>query len=111
DNWFKNVGPTSFDLTHILNLASVVQLPGRFDLGLNFSYSSASPLTATVAAVDLDGDGIVADVLPGSTVGAFNRGLGRSDLVRLVDQFNQTYAGKRDAGGRAIPVLKLPAGY
>jgi hypothetical protein len=44
-------------------------------------------------------------------VNAFNRGLGREDLVRLVDQFNQTYAGTTDSHGRAIDQLTLPATY
>ena len=34
---------------------------------------------------------------------AFNRGLGRADLERLVAQFNQTYAGKLDGKGATIP--------
>jgi hypothetical protein len=44
-------------------------------------------------------------------VNAFNRSLGRSDLVRLVDAFNQTYAGTKDPHGRSIPRLILPASY
>ena len=40
---------------------------------------------------------------------AFNRGIGRADLERLVVQFNQTYAGKNGAQGAPIPRLALPA--
>ena len=50
-------------------------------------------------------------MLPGTTAGEFNRGLGRADLVRLVDQFNQTYALTRDAQRRIIPRITLPASY
>jgi hypothetical protein len=88
----------------------VVQLPWRFDLGLNFSYSSAPPFSAIVGGIDFNGDGTTGDLLPGTTAGAFNRGLGRADLVRLVDQFNQTYA-LPDPRGRTIPRITLPATY
>ena len=57
------------------------------------------------------GQGTTGDLLPGTTVNAFNRGLGSADLVRLVDRFNQTYAGTNDSHGRLIPRLTLPADY
>jgi hypothetical protein len=37
--------------------------------------------------------------------------MGRADLERLVAQFNSTYAGAKDAQGRTIPLLTLPAHY
>ena len=94
-----------------MNLAGVAQLPWRFELGLNFSYSSAPPFNAYVGGIDFNGDGTTDDLLPGTTLGQFNRGLGRADLVRLVDQFNQTYGGTTDPHGRAIPRLTLPDHY
>jgi hypothetical protein len=105
-----NVGPLERDYRQIANLAAVAQLPRGFDLALNFSYSSASPFTASIGA-DLNGDGTTNDLLPGTTVNAFNRGMGRSDLERLVAQFNQTYAGKNDAQGKLIRAITLPASY
>jgi len=44
-------------------------------------------------------------------VNAFARGIGRTDLERLVAQFNPTYAGAKDAQGRSVPYLMLPARY
>jgi hypothetical protein len=41
-------------------------------------------------------------------VGAFNRGLGREDLERLVDEFNRTKAGTPYRSGTLEP-LALPA--
>jgi hypothetical protein len=111
DNWLQNSGPTDFDFTQIANLAGVVQLPWRFELGLNFSYSSAPPFSAFVRGIDFDGDGTIDDLLPGTTVNAFNRGMGRADLERLVTQFNQTYAHTSDPHGRFIRPLTLPARY
>jgi hypothetical protein len=111
DNWFENRGPVATDITHIVNLAGMVQLPRRFELGLNFSFSSVPPFSAYVGGIDFNGDGTKDDLLPGSTVNAFNRGMGRTDLERLVAQFNQTYAGKKDAQGASIRPLTLPARY
>ena len=53
--------------------------------------------------IDLNGDGTTGDLLPGSTVNAFNRGMERRDLERLVAEFNQNYAGKTDGPGRSYP--------
>jgi len=116
DNWLQNRGPLSTDFTHIVNLSGVAQLPLKFELGLNFSYLSAPAFSAFVGGIDFNGDGFEAsppsgDLLPGTTMGAFNRGLGTADLVRLVEQFNQTYAGTTDPHGRVIPHLNLPDHY
>jgi hypothetical protein len=109
-NWLENTGPLPTDFTHILNLAGVTHLPWGFELGLNFSFASAPPFNAFVGGIDFNGDGTTGDLLPGSTMGQFNRGLGSSDLVRLVNQFNQTYAGTI-VHARAVPHLTLPNDY
>ncbi len=109
-DWLQNTGPLGTP-PHILNLAGVVELPWRFEMGLNFSCSSAPPFSAYLGGIDFNGDGTTGDLLPGTTVNAFGRGLGESDLVRLVDQFNQTYAGTTDAQSRSIPHVVLPAQY
>ena len=111
DDWLSNRGPLANDITHIVNLAGVVQLPRRFRLGFNFSYASAPPFSAFVGGSDFNGDGTTDDLLPGTTVNAFNRGLGRAELKSLVAQFNQTHAGRVDAKGAAIPRLVLPERY
>jgi hypothetical protein len=111
DDWLGNRGPLDRDITHIVNLAGVVQLPWRFQLGLNFSYASAPPLSAFVGGNDFNGDGTTGDLLPGTTVNAFNRGMGRSELESLVAQFNQTKAGTFDAKGEEIHTLTLPEHY
>jgi hypothetical protein len=111
NDWLENRGPLSTDLPHILNFAGVARLPQQFELALNFSYSSAPPFSAYVGIIDFNGDGTTGDLLPGSTVNAFNRGLGKAELNRLVESANQTYAGKSDAQGSLIPMLTLPDQY
>jgi hypothetical protein len=44
-------------------------------------------------------------------VDAFNRGVERSDLERLVAKFNQASAGSKDAAGAIIRPVTLPAHY
>jgi hypothetical protein len=68
DHWLQNYGPLTTDLTQIVNLASVIRLPWRFELGLNFSYLSAPPLAAYVGGIDFNGDGTSSDLLPGTTL-------------------------------------------
>jgi hypothetical protein len=111
DDWLDSRGPLAYDITHILNLAGVVHLPRRFRLGFNFSYASSPPFSAFVGGSDFNGDGTADDLLPGTTVNAFNRSLGRAELERLVAQFDQTHAGKLDAKGATIPRLTLPERY
>jgi hypothetical protein len=111
DDWQSNRGSLDRDLTHIVNLAGVVQLPWRFQLGFNFSYASAPPFSAFVGGSDFNGDGTTNDLLPGTTVNRFNRGLGRAELESRVAQFNQIYAGTVDPKGAPIPRLVLPSRY
>jgi hypothetical protein len=115
DQWHQPNRPLSIDYTHIVNLAGVVELPRQFELGLNFSYASAPPFSPTVGSgttgIDFNGDGTPGDLLPGTVLGQFNRGQGKADLARLVNQFNQTYPGTLDAQGRIIPRITLPASY
>ncbi len=61
--------------------------------------------------MDLNGDGTSGDLLPGTKVNQFNRGLGKSDLRRLVDDFNTRYAGEQDAAGNLIPPITLPSKF
>jgi hypothetical protein len=111
DDWLSNYGPLANDVTHIVNLAGVKQLPWHLRLGFNFSYASAPPFSAFVGGNDFNGDGTTDDLLPGTTVNVFNRRLGHRELETLVTQFNQTYAGKLDGKGALIPALTLPERY
>src|SRR5262249_22553416 len=71
----------------------------------------APPFSAYVGGMDFNEDGRrTDDLLPGSTVNAFNRGKGPKDLEQLVSQFNSK-AGQLDTANTAIPMLTLPAQY
>ena len=111
DDWFENYGPLPTDLRHILNLSGFVELPRRFQLSFSVSAYSRPPFSAFVSGVDFNGDGTQNDLLPGTHVNQFNRGLGRGDLARLVERYNQEVAGKPLPNGQPAPRLTLPADY
>ncbi len=111
DNPLSSYGSLDRDIRHILTVSGAAQLPARFQLGWIFTYNSRPPFTAFLGGIDLNGDGTTGDLLPGTKVNQFNRGLNKNDLVRLIQNFNLYYSGKKDALGRNIPVITLPASF
>jgi len=107
DDPLDNKGPLDRDFRDILNLSGLAVLPMRFQLGLILTYLSKPPFSAFLGGIDLNGDGTTGDLLPGTRVDQFNRGLNKDDLQHLVDQFNSFYAGARDAKGTYIRPIVL----
>lgn len=107
DNWFANYGPTG--ARHILNVSALVDLPWGVQVGFISAMSSRGPVMPSVSNVDLDGDGIDTTPIPGVDFNCFNRGCGKDDLSQAIAAWNQTFAGKKDAGGDTIPTLIDPA--
>jgi hypothetical protein len=107
----SNYGPLNTDFRHILALSGLGQLPAQLQLGFFLTYVSRPPFSVVLGNLDLNGDGTKGDLLPGTKVNQFNRGLGKQDLKRLIDVFNKTYAGKKDANGTLIPLIALPTQY
>jgi len=111
DDWLANSGPAPTDVTQVFNTAGTVRLPGAVVLGFNFTYSSTPSFSVFLGDTDFNGDGTKGDLLPGTAVNAFNRGMDRADLERLVVNFNQGVAGTKDGQGAVIPAVTLPARY
>lgn len=109
DKWNDSYAPQG--ARQILNISGVVDLPWGFQIGIISSSSSRSPQMAFVTGVDLNGDGTSTEPLPGLDFYCLNRGCGKSDLSKAVDNWNSTYAGKKDARGQNINGLALPANY
>jgi hypothetical protein len=63
---------------------NIAQLPRRFEVGVNFSYSSTPPFGAYIGQIDFYNDATNSDLLLGTTANAFYRGMGRADLEQLV---------------------------
>jgi hypothetical protein len=111
DDPLANYGPLTTDSRHILAVSGLARLPLHFQLGYFSTYVSRPPFSVVLSGIDMNGDGTVGDLLPGTTVNQFNRALGKSDLQRLIATFNQTYAGKLDARGTLLPLITLPSHY
>jgi hypothetical protein len=110
DNWFENYGPLPTDQRHVLNLSGFVELPWRLQLAVSVAAYSAPPFSPYISGIDFNGDGTMDDLLPGTTVNQFGRGLDKGDLARLVEAYNQQVAGRPTAGATA-PLLALPDAY
>jgi hypothetical protein len=112
DDWFENYGPLPTDQRHVLNLSGFVELPWRIQAAFSVSAYSRPPFTVHVANIDFNGDGTLNDLLPGTRVNQFGRGLDRNDLARLVDEYNHEYAGRPFGVGNVLaPQLTLPDHY
>jgi hypothetical protein len=106
-------GPSTLDRTHQLNFGGYFDLPVSFRLGFVSHFWSALPtsiqvptaaggITASPGEIffsDFTGDGTVGDLLPGTKVGDFGRGVSVSGLSTLINKFNA-----------AAPTMLTPAG-
>ena len=110
DNFFQYYGPQG--PRSILNVSGIIDLPWKFQASFISSYSSRSAFQPVIPGVDLTGSGTSGFPLPGMGDSLFNAGLGKSDLTRLINQYNQTYAGKKGPNpGQTFPTLTAPQNY
>ncbi len=109
DHWNSSWGPQG--ARHILNVSGLVDLPWGLQLGVISQTSSKGPAMANISGVDLTGDGTTTEPLTGLAYNCLNRGCGRSELEGALANWNQTYAGKKDALGKTIPAVILPSSY
>ena len=117
-NWLASWGPQAGHQTFSGSI--VVALPWGIQASGITLFQSAAPFQPFLSGVDLNGNGLFAVAgaspypgppLPGSGFNEFGVSKGKSDLVQLVNEFNQTYAGKTDPLGHPIPFITLPANY
>lgn len=106
-------GPSTLDRTNQLNFGGYFDLPASFRVGFVSHFWSALPTSIQVPTLsggttadpgeiylsDFTGDGTVGDLLPGTKVGSFGRGVGVSGLNTLINNFNS-----------AAPTMLTPAG-
>jgi len=109
--WFRGYG--EYLPHHDLNVAIVSDLPWGFTLSINNSFISRTPMTASVSNLFLPGTVPAGSSfpLPGLAYGSLNAGTSKSDLTNLVNTFNTTIAGTKDAKGVPIKPLALPPDY
>ncbi|MBK5290798.1 MAG: TonB-dependent receptor [Acidobacteriia bacterium] len=110
DNWFSSWGPTGSN--HNLNISGLVDLPGKVQVSFISSIGTKGPVMPTIPTIDLDGDGTSGEPLPGASFKEpFNRGLGKDDLTRLINEFNSKYAGTTTSRNQRVPTLNQPSDY
>ena len=87
-------------------------VPGGVQVSFISSFNSRQPFQPIITGTDFYGTGIDEFLLPGSGTNQFNFGLGKSDLVNLVNQYNQTYGGKKGPNpAQVFPTIALPQNF
>ena len=108
-------GPVPGDRTHQLSAYTMLHLPRGFSWNTVTHIGSPYPVTLRLAPgdafdpageiffTDLNGDGRGSDVLPGTNIGSYGRGLfGVAALNNAISQFNATNAGQLTPAGMAL---------
>jgi hypothetical protein len=112
-NWFATWGPQAGH--QILTGSLVADLPWGFQVSGITSFASVGPIEPTISGVDLNGNGAYGagetggSPLPGIGYNQFNISAGKSQLIQLVNQFNQNYAGTSSPTTGPISPISLPA--
>jgi hypothetical protein len=95
-------GPSVLDRTHQLSFGGYAELPGRFQLSVVSHFWS--PLSTSLVVpntnlgpgeifrTDFTGDGTVQDLIPGTHVGSFDRGIDASNINKVIANYNNTYS-------------------
>lgn len=109
-------GPSTLDRPNQLNFGGYFDLPLNFRLGFVSHFWSALPTsiqvpssaggssntTGEIFLSDFTGDGTVGDLMPGTTVGNFGRGVSINGLNNLINNFNSTIATNVTPAGQAL---------
>ena len=108
----KFFGPSSLDRTHQLSVGGYFDLPVGLQLSTIVHWYSPLPQTLTIPVSnpagaifqsDVTGDGTTGDVLPGTNVGEFGRGISAgTSLNNVINQFNSNVAGTVTPAGQQL---------
>ena len=97
---------------HNLNISGIGYLPWGFELSLNSSIITTTPMQPVTTTIDLSGTGATsATPLPGNPYKCYGLTCGKSQLVTALAAFNSTYAGTKAPNGATIPTYVLPPNY
>lgn len=111
NNPLKYTGPDALDRTHQISFGGTFDLPWYTRISLIGHIYSPLPQTLSlpqlqsggeIFVTDLTGDGTTGDVLPGTNVGSFQRGVSISSLQGVINAYNTNDAGQLTPAGQAV---------